>query len=142
MEDSIFWDARAFIALSDKRYRYHADARAVFAMLEQQNHFMVTTEAVLTEVGNALSKAQFRPYARQQLRYVRRMVEGNLGDVYPVSHELWERAWDLYDRRPDKDWGHTDCISFVVMQDLGLTTAFTADHHFEQAGFVRLVKID
>lgn len=37
--------------------------------------------------------------------------------------------------RPDKDWSLTDCISFLVMKDFGLTDAFTADHHFEQAGF-------
>ena len=114
----------------------------MFVSLEQQNVFMVTTEAVLTEVGNALSKQHLRASARQQLRYVQTMVQANLGEIYPISHELWERAWELYDQRPDKDWGHTDCISFIVMQDLGITTAFTADHHFEQAGFIRLVKID
>jgi predicted nucleic acid-binding protein len=33
----------------------------------------------------------------------------------------------------------TDCISFVIMQDYGVTEAFTADRHFEQAGFIRLL---
>jgi predicted nucleic acid-binding protein len=40
----------------------------------------------------------------------------------------------------DKEWGLTDCISFVVMQEQGLTDALTADHHFEQAGFTILLK--
>jgi len=44
---------------------------------------------------------------------------------------------DLYRRRQDKDWSLTDCISFVVMADEGLTESLTADRHFEQAGFAR-----
>ena len=33
----------------------------------------------------------------------------------------------------------TDCISFVVMLEHGLSEALTADHHFEQAGFKALL---
>jgi predicted nucleic acid-binding protein len=47
---------------------------------------------------------------------------------------------DLYRRRPDKAWSLTDCISFVVMQREGITEALTGDQHFEQAGFVALLK--
>jgi len=45
----------------------------------------------------------------------------------------------LYQNRPDKNWSLTDCISFVVMQEHGITEALTADRHFEQAGFVPLL---
>ena len=53
---------------------------------------------------------------------------------------MFERGLDLFVNRPDKEWSLTDCISFVVMREHGLTEALTADHHFEQAGFVRLLK--
>ena len=53
--------------------------------------------------------------------------------------ELFDEGFDLYCRRPDKDWSLTDCVSFVVMQQRGLREAFTADRHFEQAGFVALL---
>jgi hypothetical protein len=46
----------------------------------------------------------------------------------------------LYRQRADKDWSLTDCISFVVMRQRGLTEALTGDHHFEQAGFVALLR--
>jgi predicted nucleic acid-binding protein len=42
--------------------------------------------------------------------------------------------------RPDKTWGFTDCISFVVMREEGLTDAVTADVHFVQAGFRALLR--
>jgi len=59
--------------------------------------------------------------------------------VVRATTELIERGKELYRRRPDKEWPLTDCISFVVMQDEGLTEALTGDHHFEQAGFKALL---
>lgn len=53
---------------------------------------------------------------------------------------LWRRGLGLYAARPDKAWSLTDCISFVVMTDRGLTEALTGDHHFEQAGFRALLR--
>jgi uncharacterized protein len=46
----------------------------------------------------------------------------------------------LYRGRPDKAWSLTDCISFVVMGERGLTEALTSDHYFEQAGFTAVLK--
>ena len=31
-------------------------------------------------------------------------------------------------------------VSFVMMQERGITEALATDYHFEQAGFVRLLK--
>jgi predicted nucleic acid-binding protein len=63
-----------------------------------------------------------------------------LATVVHVDTALWERGWALFVARPDKDWGLTDCISFVVMQDRRIMQAFTSDHHFVQAGFKRLME--
>lgn len=48
-------------------------------------------------------------------------------------------GWRLYSQRLDKDWSLTDCISMVVMQRDDIKEAFTSDHHFEQAGFSKLL---
>ena len=60
--------------------------------------------------------------------------------IIPASRELLDEGLNLYEDRPDKEWSLTDCISFVVMQREGLTEALTGDKHFEQAGFVSLLK--
>lgn len=59
--------------------------------------------------------------------------------IVPFSTELFDRGIALYSERRDKQWPLTDCISFVVMADHGLTHALTGDRHFEQAGFRRLL---
>jgi predicted nucleic acid-binding protein len=60
--------------------------------------------------------------------------------VIPATAQLFDDGLELYRHRPDKDWSLTDCIPFMVMQQRGIVEAFTGDHHFEQAGFVALLK--
>ncbi|MFM6264927.1 MAG: PIN domain-containing protein, partial [Dolichospermum sp.] len=43
-------------------------------------------------------------------------------------------------QREDKEWGLVDCISFIVMQDRGISDALTTDIHFQQAGFRALLR--
>ncbi len=50
-----------------------------------------------------------------------------------------DRGMEFYAARSDKNWSLTDCISFVIMTDLGLTLALTANKHFRQAGFQALL---
>jgi predicted nucleic acid-binding protein len=46
----------------------------------------------------------------------------------------------LYRERPDKEWALTDCVSFIVMEDRGISEALTTDEHFHQAGFQALMR--
>jgi hypothetical protein len=62
---------------------------------------------------------------------------GNL--LLPPSDDLLRRGIDLYERRPDKSWSLTDCISLVARDEHSVKEALTADRHFEQAGFVPLL---
>jgi hypothetical protein len=93
------------------------------------------TEAVLIEVGNALSAVN-RVAAVQFVQQCYNTVNMR---VVSVDTQLLTRALQLYQTRLDQTWGLTDCISFVVMQDQGLTDAVTADRHFLQAGYRALL---
>jgi len=44
-------------------------------------------------------------------------------------------AADVLHAVADKTWGLVDCVSFVVMRDEGISSAFTNDRHFQQGGF-------
>ena len=97
---------------------------------------MVTTEFVLLELADALCK----PQQREEVLAHCSVVETDLAfRLVRATSELIQRGRNLYRERTDKEWPLTDCISFVVMQDHGLSEALTADHHFEQAGFKALL---
>lgn len=65
-----------------------------------------------------------------------------LVDIVPASSQLFTAAFELYRSRQDKDWGLTDCASFVVMNERGVSEALTTDAHFRQAGFRALLLED
>jgi predicted nucleic acid-binding protein len=46
----------------------------------------------------------------------------------------------FFAKHSDQTWSFTDCVSFHLMKQLRLREALTSDHHFEQAGFVVLLK--
>lgn len=61
-------------------------------------------------------------------------------EIVPPTLALFDMGLALYADRPDKQWSLTDCISFVVMRQHGLSEALTGDHHFEQAGYRAMLR--
>ena len=97
--------------------------------------YLVTTDAVLLEIGNALSK-EFKFEAVEIFKILR---NSNKTEVVEISPNLFEKGLELYEKYADKSWGLVDCISFVVMRERGITDALTCDKHFVQAGFRALM---
>lgn len=88
------------------------------------------------EIGNALAKRRYRAAA---VRLLDAIEHDPVVEVVPLSEQLYARAVELYRERPDKEWGLTDCASFVLMRERGIADALTADDHFRQAGFGALL---
>jgi uncharacterized protein len=61
-------------------------------------------------------------------------------EVVLLTNGLYKLNANLFKQREDKEWGLVDCISFIVMQDRGISEAPTADTHFQQAGFRALLR--
>jgi predicted nucleic acid-binding protein len=91
----------------------------------------------MTELADGLASTDGREVFRKLLEDLE--TDPRVELVLP-DEERWRRGIDLYDHRPDKKWSLTDCLSFIVMSDREMTEALTGDHHFEQAGFVALLK--
>jgi len=61
-------------------------------------------------------------------------------EVVPQTSMQFGEAFDMYRQMVDKEWSLTDCASFALMKERGLREALAHDHHFEQAGFVALLR--
>lgn len=92
---------------------------------------MITTDAVLLEIGNALSRIA-RPEAVKIIEYFQTAPEVTIVSLTP---SLFASALHLYTSYQDKTWGLIDCLSFVVMADQQISMALSFDRHFTQAGF-------
>ena len=130
--NALFADAFFFLALLNDRDAAHAKALAFEGAAP-----LVTTGWILMEVGDALSAPENRDAFLRLLALLRESPDAR---IIPLSEELFARGVELFRQRPDKEWSLTDCISFVVMADAGVSDALTGDHHFEQAGFRALLK--
>ena len=129
---AVFADSYFFLARINRREPAHA---AAIAFSRDTRTIRVTTAWVMIEVADALAKT------RAEFQYIYDEVLGNPFFRYvPATQELLDAGIAFYNRFDDKEWPLTDCISFVVMRDEGLTDALTTDHHFEQAGFRALLK--
>jgi predicted nucleic acid-binding protein len=132
--NALFADTYYFIALLNAKDPTHS--RAVELSRKRRGR-LVSTAWVFTELADGL--------ARTADRYLFATILADF-ESDPVNlfigpeEEVWRRGIDLYYARQDKEWSLTDCISFIVMQDHGITDALTGDHHFEQAGFNALLK--
>ena len=138
MNSEVFLDSANAIALSARNDESHERAVWLADQLEATGVHLVTTHAVLLEIGNALSKRRYRHAA---IGLLRPLEADTSVEIIPMTEDLFARAFQFYARHLDKEWGLVDCVSFVVMQDRGITEALTADRHFEQAGFHALLRV-
>jgi len=136
MTPKIFTDTVAWVALVNTRDSLHKKSKEVFTNLRRQNYKFVTTEFVLLEFANALSAPDFRVKAAIFVEGLRQSADI---EIIPASSKLFSIGFELYKNRPDKEWSIVDCVSFIVMEEMEISEAFTEDHHFEQAGFSKLL---
>lgn len=126
---TVFLDTFALIAWVHARDAAHAIVKAYLDLFSGR---IVTTDWILLEFADAFAKASVKPHA---LKTIERIRQHPMFEVVPCTPAIFQAGYTLYANRTDKDWSLTDCISFAVMTQRGLTDALTADVHFEQAGF-------
>lgn len=129
-----FVDTSFVVALVNKRDQCHLRALDLASQFERRP--LVTTDAVLLEIGNALAK-NFRAASIQVIDDFLTSSEIQIVHLYP---DLFHKGFSLYRSRLDKTWGLIDCVSFIVMREAGIAESLTADKRFEQAGFRALLR--
>jgi len=132
--DTAGW-ANLFIATDS----YHQQAALWFSQARQQSRKMVTTNYILLELV-ALLNSRLRIPPAKLLGYIEAIKTAPYLHLIHIDIATDAAAWALLRSREDKFWSLVDASSFVVMQQLNIQESLTTDHHFEQAGFVRLLK--
>ena len=131
---TVFMDTFSLIAWINTKDTAH---QPVKDYLVSYSGKIVTTEWVLLELADAFSLAKAKPFAIEAIKRIRRLPMFLVVGFEPA---IYQAGFDLYENRSDKDWSLTDCVSFAVMTERGLSEALTADRHFEQAGFRAVFK--
>jgi predicted nucleic acid-binding protein len=130
--NAVLADTSYYVALLSPRDQHHAAAKKIASELRRP---IVVTEFVLLELANAYSATESRRRLPALWDFLR--SEPTVS-IVPASSELLGRGFSRFVERLDKEWSLTDCISFMVMEERGITEALSSDHHFEQAGFTIL----
>ena len=100
MENRVFLDTSFAIALSVETDQHFDHAVKLSEQLESENTRLITTTAILLEIGNALSKKRYRQAAKELLLS---LEQDETVGIVPISDELYQKAFQLFCNRPDKD---------------------------------------
>jgi uncharacterized protein len=135
----LFVDSTFLVARYDRDDKFHDRAKRFMeatAADRRQRVRLVLNDYIFDEVITTLLR---RTRRHEVARTAGEIIRGSrTTETLPVPRGMLERAWALFVSRPDKLWSFTDCVAFVMMKDLRLTSALTFDHNFEEAGFAAL----
>lgn len=137
--NELFLDTSFSIGLVSPKDQIHKKAIAWSEKIENSKIPIVTTQTILLEIGNVLSKSFFRQVG---IGLLENLESDSNTTIISLTDELYNKAFELFRSRSDKEWGLVDCISFVVMKERNIEAALTADEHFIQAGFRALLRED
>ena len=130
----MFLDTSGLLCLLDAGERWHSDAGTYYRAAPTR----LTHNYVLVEL---IALAMARNFDRlTTCRYITAVVRDPKVEVRWIDPDLHRRGVELLTAQLDKDYSLTDAVSFILMRERGILESLTTDHHFEQAGFVRLLK--
>ncbi len=132
--DELFLDTSGLLCIFDRADLRHQAASVLF----RQSAKLVTTNYVLTEFLPLVMSRKL--HRTSSLFFLRDLVLLPRLQLVWIDEPTHERAMKLIENRLDKNYSICDAVSFIVMRTRKITDALTTDHHFEQEGFVRLLK--
>jgi predicted nucleic acid-binding protein len=128
----LFLDTGYLIALEAADDQHHTGALRHWRELVPSRPQLVTTSFVLDEVATFFNS---RGRHAKAVEVGERLLASLSVELVHVDEELFRAAWSYFGRRADKRFSLTDCVSFVLMDRLGIEVGLAFDAHFAQAGF-------
>jgi len=131
----VFVDTGYLLALERRTDQNHPQALEHWRSLREGGlPCLVSTTYVFDETVTYLNARGLHASA---MKVGTRLLASPSVELVHVGEDLFRKAFDLLGRRPDKRYSLTDCVSFVVMRERGISAALAFDRHFDQEGFAR-----
>ena len=129
----MFLDTSGILCCYDAGEQRHVSAVEIYHRAPSR----LTHNYVLAEFV-ALAQARRLPRV-DSLRLAAELLIDPGIEVVWVDQSLHYEAMTLLQSQLDKSYSLCDAVSFLLMQQRNILDALTTDHHFEQAGFRRLL---
>jgi uncharacterized protein len=128
----LYADTSGWVATFDRSDPLHSRAQPAFDSLLTQKSAIYTSDYVIAETITFLV---YHSSHRLALEFGQAVQQSPRVQLIHVTEDLWQEAWQLFEKYDDKKLSFTDCVSFVIMHQRKIRDAFSFDHHFEQMGF-------
>lgn len=127
-------DTSGLLSYFDVADARHADAVTFFRLATRRlTHSYVLAEFVPLCHVRGLNRAGALSFSVD-------LLNNPQVEVIWVGDSLHRAALALLQARRDKMYSLCDAVSFVLMRQYGIAEVLTTDRHFEQEGFVRLLR--
>jgi len=127
-------DTSGLVSLFDESDLLHQSARVLYdAATSRMTHSCVLAEFVPLCHARGLNRAA-------TLAFLSGVLDSPDVEIVWVDESMHRSALELLQERPDKRYSLCDGVSFLLMRQRGIRESLTTDRHFEQEGFVRLLK--
>ena len=133
--NDVFIDTWAWVALADQRDDNHLIAQIANDEILERDRKWVTSNFVLAEATTLIRYKVHHAAAVGFRRMANDLAINDLLTVMRLTQAQEQAAGEIFDRYREMDLSFTDCTSFALMRELGITEAFTGDHHFEAMGY-------
>ncbi len=90
MSNQIFVDTLFVVALINQRDQYHQQASELADRFE--GHLLLVTDAVLLEIGNALS----RSYKKEAVEIIEQFLDSDEVEIVRLTPQFFDQAFALY----------------------------------------------
>ncbi len=133
MQNLIFVDTGAFLALEDESDSHHLEAINFRDKIIRKGFYnVITTSYVLDEI---LTLIRVRISIPASIDFCKKIRSSKIVNILSITEEDEKKAMDMFEQYDDKSFSFTDCTGFVIMQKIGISDVFGFDRHFEQMRF-------
>ncbi len=132
MKNIYFLDTSYILALEIKNEADHKQVLQNWVILAQSKPVLVTTTYIFDEIVTFFNS---RNLHHKAVEVGNRLLSSPDIELVEINTTLFNQGWQYFQKYQDKSYSLTDCLSFIVMEERGIITALTLDHHFIQAGF-------